>query len=136
MNYLTSKARGAAVQLADGNFLGSHAVLSDFSAMKKRVLWVLVILAAAWLGGCAAIYAAMRQPPESFGRVMAHIPGPVAFLAFPFESLWMRARAGELKPGDQAPDFSLGKVDKSGPIQLSAFSAQHRPVVLIFGSYT
>ena len=104
--------------------------------MKRRLLWILVVLATAWLGCCAAIYAAMRKPPESFGRVMAHIPGPVAFLAFPFETLWTQARSGELKPGDVAPDFVLAKVDKSGPIQLSAFTAGHRPVVLIFGSYT
>jgi hypothetical protein len=104
--------------------------------MKKLLLWILIVLAIAWLGGCAAIYAAMRQPPESFGRVMAHIPGPVAFLAFPFETLWMRARAGALKPGDAAPDFALAKVDKSGPIRLSGLTAHGRPVVLIFGSYT
>ncbi len=104
--------------------------------MKKRLLWTLVVFAMAWLGCCAGIYAAMRQPPESFGRVMTYIPGPVAFLAFPFETLWTHARAGELRPGDAAPDFSLTKVDKSGALRLSALAAQHRPVVLIFGSYT
>ncbi len=67
---------------------------------------------------------------------MARIPGPVAFLAFPFETLWTRARAGHLKQGDLAPDFSLTTIDKSGSIQLSALTAEHRPVVLIFGSYT
>src|ERR1700749_3246730 len=102
----------------------------------KKLLWILIVLALVWLGGCAAIYAAMRQPPEAFGRVMAHIPGPVAFLAFPFETMWMRARSGDLKPGDAAPDFTLGKVDKSDPVRLSAFTAQRRPIVLIFGSYT
>ena len=54
------------------------------------------MLAALWLGACAAIYAIMRQPPESFARVMARIPGPVAFLVLPFETLWTHARAGNL----------------------------------------
>jgi len=94
------------------------------------------VVAIAWLCACAAIYRVMLQPPESFARVMAHIPGPVAFLALPFETLWTHARAGHLETGDLAPDFSLTKLDKTGSIQLSALTAQQRPVVLIFGSYT
>lgn len=104
--------------------------------IKKLILKIVALLAIVWLCACGAIYAAMRQPPESFARVMARIPGPVAFLAFPFESLWMRARAGDLKQGDLAPDFTLTKLDKSSSIQLSALTAKQRPVVLIFGSYT
>lgn len=104
--------------------------------MKNLLLRAFTILAIIWLCACGAIYAAMRQPPESFARVMARIPGPVAFLAFPFETMWTRARAGNLKQGDLAPDFSLTKVDKTSSIQLSALTAKHRPVVLIFGSYT
>jgi hypothetical protein len=104
--------------------------------MKKVLLRIVALLAIVWLCACGAIYAAMRQPPESFAHVMARIPGPVAFLAFPFETLWMRARAGDLKQGDLAPDFTLTKVDKSNSIQLSALTAKQRPVVLIFGSYT
>jgi hypothetical protein len=78
----------------------------------------------------------MRQSPEDFGRVMAKIPGPIPFLVLPFETLWLRARAGSLHIGDHAPDFTLAKLDKSGHIQLSSLTAQGRPVVLIFGSYT
>jgi peroxiredoxin len=48
----------------------------------------------------------------------------------------MRARSGKLQVGDPAPDFSLMKLDKSAQVQLSAFTAQRQPVVLIFGSYT
>jgi hypothetical protein len=81
------------------------------------------------------IWWAMRQPPETFARVMARIPGPVAFLLFPFETLWTHARAGDLKIGDPAPDFSLLKQDKSGTVQLSSINRQ-QPVVLVFGSYT
>ena len=88
-----------------------------------------------YLAALTFIYWAMRQPPEKFARVMSKLPAPVVFLAFPFEPLWMRARAGTLNPGDQAPDFSLSKQDKTGSVQLAALTAQ-QPVVLVFGSYT
>jgi hypothetical protein len=78
----------------------------------------------------------MRQSPESFARVMAKIPGPVPFLLLPFETLWMRARAGTLQVGSPAPDFLLTKLDKTAQVRLSSLTAQNRPVVLVFGSYT
>jgi hypothetical protein len=99
----------------------------------KRSLLVLVVTYICCLG---LIWWAMRQPPERFGRIMSRIPGPVAFLVFPFETLWTQARAGSLRAGDAAPDFSLMKQDKSGSIQLSALTMQRQPVVLVFGSYT
>ncbi len=66
---------------------------------------------------------------------MSKLPGPVAFLIFPFETAWLRARAGHLNIGDPAPDFSLTRQDKTGTVQLSALT-QKQPVVLVFGSYT
>ena len=57
-------------------------------------------------------------------------------MIFPFETMWMRARAGTLQVGDPAPDFTLAKLDKSAHVQLSSLTAQGKPVVLIFGSYT
>ncbi len=86
---------------------------------------------------CFGVYIvwAMRQPPETFARVMARMPGPVPFLIFPFETAWTHARAGTLRVGDHAPDFSLLKVDKSDRVQLSVLN-QRQPVVLVFGSYT
>ncbi len=78
----------------------------------------------------------MRKPPEAFARVMSKIPGPVAFLVFPFETLWTHARGGTLNVGDPAPDFTLTKLDHSQTIQLSSLTAQGKPVVLVFGSYT
>ena len=89
-----------------------------------------------WLLACAGLYGTMRQSPDRFGRVMAKIPGPIPFLVLPFETLWMRARAGTLQVGSPAPDFSLTKFDKSAQVQLSSLRAQNRPVVLVFGSYT
>jgi hypothetical protein len=104
--------------------------------MKKVLLKAVVAIALLWVLACGAVYAAMRRPPETFGRVMARIPGPVAFLVLPFETLWTHARAGKLQKGDPAPDFTLATLDKSAHVQLSALTAQRRPVVLVFGSYT
>jgi hypothetical protein len=77
---------------------------------------------------------AMHQSPETFGRVMARMPG-VAYAVVPFETMWTQSRAGQLQRGDAAPDFSLAKLDKSASLQLSSLTA-HQPVVLVFGSYT
>lgn len=102
----------------------------------RNLLLVLVTaLVVAYVACGAFIWHAMLQPPEDFGAVMARMPSPAVFLLFPFETLWTHARAGSLKIGDPAPDFSLLKVDKSGIVQLSALN-QQQPVVLVFGSYT
>jgi len=106
------------------------------TVVKRAAVRAFVVIALLWLLGCGLLYRVMRQPPETFARVMARIPGPVAFLVLPFESLWTHARAGDLQVGDSAPDFSLLKLDKSASVQLSTLTAQGRPVVLIFGSYT
>jgi hypothetical protein len=105
-------------------------------SVKKAVLTTVGVIAMLWLAGCMAIYGVMRQPPERFGLAMSKIPGPVAFLVFPFETMWKQARAGTLQIGDHAPDFALAKLDKSDRVQLSSLTAQGRPVVLVFGSYT
>ncbi len=98
-----------------------------------KILGTVVILYA--LFG-AYVWYAMRQPPETFGRVMARLPQPAVFIVFPFETLWMHARAGTLHIGDSAPDFTLHKLDKSGSVQLSTFAAQNAQSCSIFGSYT
>ena len=103
---------------------------------KKPLIITVCVIAVLWLAACAGIYAVMRRPPERFASVMARIPGPVAFLVLPFETLWTHARAGSLRVGDAAPDFTLAKLDKSAEVQLSSLTAQGKPVVLIFGSYT
>lgn len=106
----------------------------------KSVMRILVPsvcgIAILWVATCGYLYSVMRRPPEEFGRVMAKIPGPIPFVIFPFETLWLRARAGTLRVGDAAPDFSLSKLDHSDHVQLSSLIAQGRPVVLVFGSYT
>ena len=104
-------------------------------AHKKLLVRALTVLVILYFSFAVFITWAMRQPPETFARVMSHMPGPAVFLAFPFETFWTHTRAGELRPGDPAPDFSLMKLDKSGRVQLSSLTAQ-QPVVLVFGSYT
>jgi peroxiredoxin len=56
-------------------------------------------------------------------------------MLFPFETLWSRARAGELHVGDEAPDFRLSTLDKTSQISLASFRGS-KAVVLVFGSYT
>ncbi|HYL15506.1 MAG TPA: hypothetical protein VEV41_20895 [Terriglobales bacterium] len=102
----------------------------------RGLIKALTVLVLVWVLACGVLFAVMRQPPETFGRVMARVPGPVAFLVLPFETLWTHARAGTLRAGDAAPDFSLMKLDKSAQVRLSEFTSQRRPVVLVFGSYT
>jgi len=97
----------------------------------KRVAIVLVLLYVVCVMSMAWV---MRQPPEKFGKVMSHMP-VAAFIFLPFETLWKDARAGDLKTGTSAPDFSLNILDSSTQVRLSSFRDK-QPVVLIFGSYT
>jgi hypothetical protein len=100
----------------------------------KRALKILGVLAGIYVLLSAALLVVMYQPPDTFGRIMARVPGP-AFLVLPFKPLWFVARAGQVRPGDAAPDFSLETVDHLSQVRLSSFRGQ-KPVVLVFGSYT
>ena len=100
-----------------------------------RVLGIaLAGVAGLYIAATAALYAAMRQPPERFGAIMAKVP-MVAMMVLPFRPLWMSARGGQLQVGDAAPDFVLPTVDGSRKVTLSE-EWRERPVVLVFGSYT
>jgi hypothetical protein len=103
--------------------------------VRKTSLIVFVTIAVAYAAFASTILWAMRQPPETFARVMAKMPGPIPFLLFPFETAWTHSRAGRLRVGEPAPDFSLMTPDKSARVRLSTLNAT-KPVVLIFGSYT
>lgn len=100
-----------------------------------RLLAGLLVLVVLWAAAAAALYRIMLRPPEAFARLMSKVPAAPVFLLLPFETLWMHARAGALRPSDTAPDFRLAKFDHSGTVQLSTLTAQ-KPVVLVFGSYT
>jgi len=100
-----------------------------------RILRNIVVgLLAVWLLFVGVIYYEMCQPPTHFGAFVARLPEPL-FLVLPFETLWMRARAGTLHVGDSAPEFRLKTVDRTREVALSSFRGT-RPVVLVFGSYT
>ena len=93
-----------------------------------------VCLVLVWGAATAALYAAMRQPPETFGRIMSHVPS-IAMVVLPFKPLWMSARSGSLRVGDPAPDFALPMLQGDRTVTLSTEYRQ-KPVVLVFGSYT
>ena len=101
---------------------------------KKVTAAILTGVFVLWLAFVSFMWHAMHKPPEDFARVMSHMPWEV-FLIVPFETLWTRARAGNLNMGDSAPDFSLLKLDKTDTVHFSEIN-KTQPVVMIFGSYT
>lgn len=92
-------------------------------------------LTASYIVLFGVVLSAMLQPPERFGVFMKHMPGALVWGALPASRMWLWARRGELRPGDQAPDFTLPRHDHTGSVTLSSHRGQ-RPVVLVFGSYT
>lgn len=119
--------------------VNSSPVQSPVATRKRRwkpiLLRTALVLFVLWLGFVAFMWHTMRQPPEKFGAVMMHMPIPAVFLAAPFETMWLRARAGHLQPGETAPEFNLLTLDKTARVSLSSLVAKG-PVVLVFGSYT
>ena len=109
----------------------------DVTKKKRLRMWVVTIAAvcfAGWVSLVAYVNWAMHQPPEVFGHVMARIPMP-AYFVLPFETLWSRARKGQLSVGETAPGLTVKKLDDHTPTELASLWAE-RPVVLVFGSYT
>ena len=102
--------------------------------MKRILVAALGCVALVWTLASAALYAAMRQPPDRFGAIMSHVP-TFAMIVLPFKPLWMSARAGHLAIGDPAPDFALPMLHGDRVVKLSE-EIRQKPVVLIFGSYT
>jgi len=100
----------------------------------RKLLRVLVALVCLYLAALAVIYIAMNQQPGVFSSFMSRMP-MMTFMVVPFEPLWLRARAGSLNVGDEAPDFDLETYDRKSRVRLSSFRGD-RPVVLVFGSYT
>ena len=99
------------------------------------LLRVVLILVAAYVVLFAAVAAAMLQPPERFGQFMRRMPEALVWGALPALRMWLWARRGNLTVGDHAPDFTLGSYDHGRRVTLSSHRG-HRPVVLVFGSYT
>ena len=97
--------------------------------LRRSLLGILVV----YVVFVAGMFAVMCQPPQRFGQIMRYFPMP-AMMVLPFERMWNVARGGELRVGEEAPDFTLPRTDKSGTVKLS--SLRGKPVVLVFGSYT
>jgi hypothetical protein len=105
---------------------------------KRRVrMWIASIAGVCFVGWlCLVGYVnwAMHQSPEVFGHVMAKMPTP-AYFVLPFETLWMRARKGQLNVGDAAPGLTVKKLENRSSTDLASLWTD-KPVVLVFGSYT
>jgi hypothetical protein len=113
---------------------GKTRLLAEvYSPVRRFLIYAIPVVAiyAVLLGG---LFWAMLQPPVVFGHIMSKLP-MVSYILFPFEPMWLVARRGALKVGDQAPDFNLKTADGSSAVRLSSFRGQ-KPVVLIFGSHT
>lgn len=100
----------------------------------QLVTWMLLGGAAAYAAFLAGMFVVMCQSPERFGQVMRHFPMRAMPLV-PFGVMWNVARRGPTRVGGLAPEFELPTVDRSTTVRLSDFRG-HRPVVLVFGSYT
>ena len=101
----------------------------------KWLLRILVALAGLYAVLFATVYVAMRQPPVRFGQFMKRMPPILVWAALPAQSMWMKARAGTLAVGQEAPDFTLPRQNRKGSVTLSEHRGS-KPVVLVFGSYT
>ena len=104
------------------------------SRAARVAVWVLGICLLIYAAATAGLYAAMRQTPETFGAIMSRVP-TMAMIVLPFKPLWYSARGGGLRVGDPAPDFTLPVLHRDQKVTLSE-EYRHRPVVLVFGSYT
>jgi len=98
------------------------------------VVWVLIVLALAYVCFLAGMFMVMCQRQRRFGQIMRHFPMPL-MAVLPFVPLWNVARRGATRVGQLAPDFSLPTIDRSRQVTLSSFRGK-QPVVLVFGSYT
>lgn len=83
----------------------------------------------------AVVFVAMHQTPVRFGQFMKYMPPILVWAALPAEPMWLKAREGKLAVGQEAPDFTLPRQDRSSNVTLSSHRGS-RPVVLVFGSYT
>jgi hypothetical protein len=108
--------------------------LTAVRAWARRLRWPMAAVLVAYVVFLAAMFIVMCQPPQRFGQIMRHVPMPALFIV-PFEPMWNLARGGATHVGQTAPDFVLRTVDRKAEVRLASFRG-HRPVVLVFGSYT
>jgi hypothetical protein len=101
----------------------------------KWLLRVFIVIAVLYATLFAVVGVAMMQPPVRFGQFMKRMPPALVWGLLPAQSMWLRARAGTLEVGQEAPDFTLPRQNRSSAVTLSSHRGV-RPVVLVFGSYT
>jgi hypothetical protein len=101
----------------------------------KWLLRVFIAVAVLYATLFAVVGVAMMQPPVRFGQFMKRMPPALVWGLLPAQSMWLRARAGTLEVGQEAPDFTLPRQNRSSAVTLSSHRGV-RPVVLVFGSYT
>src|SRR5690242_14710808 len=86
----------------------------------RRVIGIaLLLLVVGYAALLVSVNRAMHRSPQEFGRFMAKMPSAI-FLIAPFETMWTHARAGRLKVGDAAPDFTLATQDKTAHVTLAS----------------
>ena len=100
----------------------------------KILAKVALVFVGLYVALTALLFGVMLQSPDRFAATMKHVPWPV-FAALPYKPLWQVARAGQVRVGDMAPDFSLESPDHKSSFRLSSLRGE-KPVVLVFGSYT
>jgi hypothetical protein len=103
--------------------------------MLKWVLRGIALLVGLYVVLFATVLTAMLRPPEQFGLAMRYLPAPLVWGGLPAPRMWLWARGGTLSEGQPAPDFTLPTLDQKTRVTLSSHRG-HRPVVLVFGSYT
>jgi hypothetical protein len=103
--------------------------------MVKWVLRGIALLVGLYVVLFATVLTAMLRPPEQFGLAMRYLPAPLVWGGLPAPRMWLWARGGTLSEGQPAPDFTLPTLDTKEQVTLSSHRG-HRPVVLVFGSYT
>lgn len=112
-------------------------MLLRFRRRPAKVLFVVLGLATSYAVLFGVVLTAMLQPPARFGQFMKHMPEALVWGALPASRMWLWARRGDLAPGAAAPDFTLTRHGDSRRDRVTLSSHRgHRPVVLVFGSYT
>ena len=103
----------------------------------KWALFAVLGLAGSYAVLFGVVLTAMMQPPARFGLFMKRMPALLVWGALPAPRMWLWARRGDVVPGAPALDFTLPRHGDSahGRVTLSSYRG-HRPVVLVFGSYT
>jgi hypothetical protein len=100
------------------------------------VLFSVLALAISYAGLFGVVLTAMLQSPARFGQFMKRAPEALVWGALPASRMWLWARQGDLAPGMLAPDFTLPRHGDGGDRVTLSSHRGHRPVVLVFGSYT